>query len=328
MALKRDAAKVVVTAFDLIDEKADAEDQKDLIGTEEAFANCLRRLLVISKRWDLSELIKNGTDIIEKLFSAISEAVARDLNDRKPATDEDDEENAESLIAEVWETAPNEVHLAVMNSATFSFGLLLSLLSWGVLRFVNSKDKEKDESDMIAQMRDRLVKLLGLAFDNYIDEEKDSFSTIHRTFARRVQLQALITADDLRALLPKEYDSLADPSLKALAFKGEGTLIAGAVRLLEMSDHMLRNLKEKEQSQLAQNLLMPLCRSLTANWKEGHRRECGEALLHITGSGQEASSMMSALSKVLKKVSCISLLCDCKGKPASGSGTNLLSDFS
>lgn len=63
---------------------------------------------------------------------------------------------------------------------------------------------------------------------------------------------------------------------------------------------------EKENKQVIRQLLLPLARSLATNWTFGNRREAGVALAHITGSGQDAASLVSTLSKLLKKVSRIS----------------------
>jgi hypothetical protein len=53
---------------------------------------------------------------------------------------------------------------------------------------------------------------------------------------------------------------------------------------------------------LARKYLMPMARGLCANWASGNRREAGSALSHITNSGAESSSLISSMSKVLKKV--------------------------
>lgn len=59
---------------------------------------------------------------------------------------------------------------------------------------------------------------------------------------------------------------------------------------------------DEEDADAALTLLLPLCRSLATNWKVGNRREAGVALAHITGSGSEASQVVTALSRLLKKV--------------------------
>jgi len=59
---------------------------------------------------------------------------------------------------------------------------------------------------------------------------------------------------------------------------------------------------ENENKGVISELLLPLSRSLATNWSSGNRREAGVALAHITGSGQGAASVVSTLSKLLKKV--------------------------
>jgi ABC-type Fe2+-enterobactin transport system substrate-binding protein len=54
---------------------------------------------------------------------------------------------------------------------------------------------------------------------------------------------------------------------------------------------------------LVNDLLLPLARGLTANWNDGSRREAGIVLAHITGSGSEATHIVQAMARQLKKVS-------------------------
>lgn len=61
--------------------------------------------------------------------------------------------------------------------------------------------------------------------------------------------------------------------------------------------------EKEENSALSKDLLLPLGRSVAANWKCGNRREAGVALAHVTGSGAEAGKIVLSLSRVLKKVS-------------------------
>jgi len=45
---------------------------------------------------------------------------------------------------------------------------------------------------------------------------------------------------------------------------------------------------------------------MTAIWSIGHRREAGNVLSHIIGSGPEAQTLVSSTTRVLKKVSSLS----------------------
>ena len=83
-----------------------------------------------------------------------------------------------------------------------------------------------------------------------------------------------------------------------------GKLIGGFVRFLHSRHGELhKNDGEDGNDSLVYQLLLPLSRSLATNWIDGHRREAGVALSHMTGSGDKAGSYISALSKMLKKVS-------------------------
>lgn len=68
----------------------------------------------------------------------------------------------------------------------------------------------------------------------------------------------------------------------------------------------LREQEGKDEEDLdqwtARKLLLPIARGLCVNWETGNRREAGETLSHITGSGPVASAIVSSMSKTLKKV--------------------------
>jgi cohesin complex subunit SA-1/2 len=68
----------------------------------------------------------------------------------------------------------------------------------------------------------------------------------------------------------------------------------------------LRNLDGgPEDVDMARELLLPLARSVAANWREGNRREAGHLLAHATGTGPETAKMVTATSRILKKVSLV-----------------------
>lgn len=82
--------------------------------------------------------------------------------------------------------------------------------------------------------------------------------------------------------------------------------ISGATHSYEVLvfDSQLRIPDDAEEDiETANKLILPLARSVAANWKNGNRREAGVALAHVTGSGPEASKLVSSFSRVLKKVS-------------------------
>lgn len=65
---------------------------------------------------------------------------------------------------------------------------------------------------------------------------------------------------------------------------------------------------DQDNVMLARDLLLPLVRSIAPNWKLGNRREAGMALAHVTGSGPETGKLVTAMSRVLKKVDPVRLL--------------------
>ena len=80
-------------------------------------------------------------------------------------------------------------------------------------------------------------------------------------------------------------------------------LICRFIVQLRCNEHV-----DEEDVDAALTLLLPLCRSLATNWKVGNRKEAGVALAHITGSGSEASQVVTTLSRLLKKVEPVRLL--------------------
>ena len=56
------------------------------------------------------------------------------------------------------------------------------------------------------------------------------------------------------------------------------------------------------EAKMVNDLILPLARSLAANWNDGNRREAGVALAHIAGCGELAGDAIHAMAKLLKKV--------------------------
>jgi cohesin complex subunit SA-1/2 len=65
---------------------------------------------------------------------------------------------------------------------------------------------------------------------------------------------------------------------------------------------LAHNEEDQDATVLVNNLIMPLARSLTANWNDGNRKEAGVVLAHIVGSGPEAAQTVHAIARMLKKV--------------------------
>jgi cohesin complex subunit SA-1/2 len=309
------------------DDKDYSDDEK-LSPTDIEHAICLamRRLGILSKRWDLAVLLGedgkkgSGDSEIDSLHKAVAESIAKDLQTRKADYQEGDEEHGSPEIPKIWKSGSVQLHDMVAETVGQALSFLLSALAWRINRevaLIVQKDSpvgdDTDAKEHVAvRMRDRLEKLVALCFDQYIekDDDFDSYSEEHIDFATKVQLVAGRVAGDLRSLCPKVWSDAESPLLRSLALTEDGHLIGGFVRFLRSQEEKLRanENSEKESTPAVESLLLPLARGLTANWKLGNRREAGAGLGHITGSGQESSRLVSSMSKVLKKIEPVRLL--------------------
>lgn len=305
-------------------EEKDESDDEKLSPTDIEHAICLsiRRLGILSKRWDLSVLLgedgnkDSGDSEIDSLHKAVAEIIAKDLQARKVVIQEGEEEtNGSPDIPKIWNSGSAQLHVMVAETVGQALSFLLSTLAWRINRevtlIVQNKSSVEDDTDakehVAVRMRDRLEKLVALCFDQYIEKDDDfeSYSQEHIDFAAKVQMEAGRVAGDLRSLCPKAWSDAKSPLLRYLALTEDGHLIGGFVRFLRSQEEKLRanENSEKEITLTVESLLLPLARGLTANWKLGNRREAGAGLGHITGSGLESSRLVSSMSKVLKKVS-------------------------
>jgi hypothetical protein len=96
-------------------------------------------------------------------------------------------------------------------------------------------DDEAHEEDIaVLRMRDRLVNLLGLCFDQFLDDTENLiYSDENVDFASSVQESAGRMASDLRTLFPREWSLAVDPVHRALALTGDSQLIGGFARYLK-----------------------------------------------------------------------------------------------
>jgi cohesin complex subunit SA-1/2 len=309
-------------------EEMDDSDDEKLSPTDIEHAICLamRRLGILSKRWDLAVLLgedgkkDSGDSEIDSLHKAVAEIIAKDLQARKVVIQEGEEEpNGSPEIPKIWKSGSAQLHVMVAETVGEALSFLLSALAWRIDRevalIVQKESHVEDDTDakehVAVRMRDRLEKLVALCFDQYIekDDDFDSYSQEHIDFATKVQMEAGRVAGDLRSR-PKAWSDAESPLLRSLALTEDGHLIGGFVRFLRSQEEKLRanEHSEKEGTPAVESLLLPLARGLTANWKLGNRREAGAGLGHITGSGQESSRLVSSMSKVLKKIEPVRLL--------------------
>jgi cohesin complex subunit SA-1/2 len=236
---------------DNIDDQIPPED------TEHAICLCLTRLVVLSKRCDLSTLLGkegqegDGDQEVERLCAAAAQVVANDLQARKVVIPEEEDETSGSPdIPKIWAARSARLHALVAEIVSQSLSFLLITTAWRLKREIvlvedsdeAPEDRTEPEENVVVRMRDRLVKLIALCFDQYIefDEGLDSYTAEHIQFATDVQVHAGRCAGDVRSLFPKAWIDAEYPLLRALALTEEGHLIGGFVRFLRSQEGKVR----------------------------------------------------------------------------------------
>jgi hypothetical protein len=202
---------------------------------------------------------------VEGFCTTISEAIGKRLHDRKPIVDEeeDDNETKTAVVAEIWKTEDVAIHGESAKATEEALQVLLCVVSWKLLDSLpKSKDSDSDENETmelddeadvedmaVLRMRDRLVNLLGLCFDQFLDDtENVIYSDENVDFASSVQESAGRVASDLRTLFPREWSQAVDPIHRALALTGDSQLIGGFARYLKS--------REKDVSSIRAVLVM------------------------------------------------------------------------
>lgn len=243
-----------------------SESTRSTIGTmspeaelENSLSLCLLRWRVLAKRCPIDLLFgdssEDGESEVEDFYNTISEAMAKRLQDRSPITkknttkegdsDEDSEMDSKTL-ASAWKTSDTDIHAEVASSVRYALQLLLSIMTWTLCEtFENQAMEEKLDTDMevdeedlaVLRMRERLSNLLGLCFDQFIDDDDGIvYSDAQIEFANVVQSAATKVASDMRCLFPREWKGAADSLRRALALVVDSQLIGGSVRYLHQRD--------------------------------------------------------------------------------------------
>lgn len=271
------------------------------------------------------------------LCANIAKAMAKDLKAREVSLPRDEQSGVQ--IPKIWSDAHPQVHEYVARSVADGLSIILSVTAWKLHRAIeieedarerqqNSNDeserddysrneKELDaltleelESDgkSIVRMRDGLVKLLGLCFDQYLEEPdgNDSYEPAHLAFSSFVQEHATRIAVDLRSLLPKKLAKSSSPWLRSCALVEDSHLIGGCVRFFRSKEDEFTGSDKDEV--FASAFLLPFSRGLCANWVSGNRREAGVALSHINHAGGYTAKFVASLSRILKKIQPVRLL--------------------
>lgn len=326
---------------------SDSPKGDNLIDTEHAIGLCLRRLRILSKRWDIADLLVDGKTKansvaeLEKLCIDIVRVVANDLRIREVKNTDEVDNNNTPDIPKVWLDQDKRVHSLVAESASEALSFLLSATAWRLkievddLAISAEAPKKSNGPEIVVRMRDSLIKLVVLCFEQYVelDEGNSVYSEEHFAFAEKVQSHAGTIAGDLRSLFPKQWSAAVSPKLRSFALTEDGHVVGGFVRFLKSQEHRVRilivlsacvfltaallilrkcsfffaqlraNEKMNVEDRFAiEQLLLPIARGLSANWKDGIRREAGAVLSHITGSGRIARCTVSSLSRVLKRI--------------------------
>jgi len=282
---------------------------------ENSIALCLQRLVVLSKRLDISDILgepdeDTGNDDTTKLCAAIAEHLARELQARKVIFPDDEE--ADDVIPQVWMTGDDRLHAYVADSTKEGLSLLLTVAAYRLKKEIEliDEDTANESADFsthfVIQMRDRLLKLIHYCFEQHVEptDERIEYPPEHLAFASAVQSHACVIAGDLRGLFLKQWGDAKSPFLRACALVDKDDhVLGGYARFLSSSEEQLReNAIGQDNPAVAETLLQPLARGLTMNWKLGHRREAGSALSHISGSGEEAHKIIMSMARTMKRV--------------------------
>ena len=255
---------------DASDDEAMDSESRDI---EYAISSCLRRLRVLSKRCNLSDLLDDtasdvdsasGTvaDVCDAVVSGMEErlkvrAVAVDtLSDNEG--DDDDEPNVR--VPEIWRSGDQCIHDVVAGSVNESLSLLLSITAWKLSMAQEEKrllhddeditmeqEDEGDETDKygVLSHRDQLIALLVLCFEQFLppvadpSDAESMYSKEHLAFSDKVQTHACQIAGDLRSLFPKEWSEAVSPFLRACALTNDQPLAGGLVRYLRAKEEQV-----------------------------------------------------------------------------------------
>ncbi len=215
---------------------------------EQSICLCLRRLQTMSQRLSIVDLLIDEKDdaeemdkITDDLFTHVSEYVAKELQSRKIIPVEDDEDDRVSEVPKIWEEVDSRIHQTIANSIQEAITFLLTVLAWRLQKEIADSEKQDASQDdyrehIVVRMRDRLLKLLSLCFEQYLDAEESTYSIVHTEFSIKVQTVACRIAGDVRALFPKAWQRSSSPFLAACALIEDDSLIGGTVRFLQSQE--------------------------------------------------------------------------------------------
>ena len=327
--------------------KKSRKDDNSTIGTSTMFssspeADAEHSISLLMLRWeillrqcDAKYLFSKGDeeddeDEIEGLFLTISEAMGKRLSDRMPILDQGEGDDASTAFTmpTIWKDDDPEVHEAVSSTVQRSLRVLLLIVSHELMDTLldradfettknktNDDDLEVDEYNFpVLKLRDNLIKLLGLCFDQHLPAlDGVEYTDEQHEFANAVQTAAGQVSSDLRTLFPYDWSEASDPVKRGLALTNSEDftiLLSGSARWFQTQEES--DVVDEEgadgEKKLVNEALLPLARVTTMNFGGFFRKEAAMILSHISGSGGLAAQTMLALSRTLKKTNPVRLL--------------------
>eukprot|EP00934_Nitzschia_sp_Nitz4_P000537 Nitzschia sp. Nitz4//scaffold50_size126154//44740//48960//NITZ4_003680-RA/size126154-augustus-gene-0.125-mRNA-1//-1//CDS//3329553683//537//frame0 len=292
-----------------------ADSERSEVETEHSLGLCLIRWCILLKSipvgWIFSGMESQDSEesVTEGFFQSISEALGKRLLERKPVMEDSGSVSrigtSASVVAPIWKSH-SVIHEEVATVIDVGLDILLCVVAWTLHGTLHSEEELDDEEENpVLKMRDNLIKVIGLAFEQYVEEHEGVvYPDEQIDFASRVQVSAGRVACDLRTLFPKEWSAATSPVLKNLALENDFQLIGGFVRYLQSRQAEIREPETSpfDEETLVQQLVLPIARSLVANWTFGNRKEAGVILSHLTSGGKLTGQTILSLARLMKKI--------------------------
>jgi hypothetical protein len=311
--------KSEVTGCD--DQDSNASD----LDRERSICLCLRRLVVLAKRWDLSILLSSSTggtvddEELAVLFNSIAHFMLKELQIRRCLEYDDAEDEVAFEIPKIWNQSDESIHVIVAESLSEGFDLLMCIAMWRMKKEVDHIDSGKVHTDeeirehILILMRDGLMRLIFQCFEHHILPDSDLIKVVSKNqldFSIAVQYHAVRTSGDLRVLFPRDWSKSTSPLLAACALTDDSVMLGASVRFIRFlyddvqSDDKFTNIEQRDRK-----LLLPSARGLASNWKTGNRKSASSILQRLHGDGKYARELSLAFTRILKRVRIVSELC-------------------
>lgn len=250
---------------------------KSLCDIQHSLLFCLRRLSILSRRINVDALLDEGADArgvpgLRDLCNAIEKDLASELKAR--ALQED------GNIPDIWMYSDKKAHPVVADSLNEFLWFLLSGVSHRLEKIIAAIDSgvslpdSDHEERVVLVMREQLLKLLSVCFDQHVSEtsgneaQTEVLSELIR-FTSRIQQIALPVCSDVRNLFPKKWVDSSSPFLRKCALSWDqpgfsSVLVGGTVRLIEENEEMVRPLCSAHPSLLG---MYHVTHFVSASWK-------------------------------------------------------------